>query len=111
MKAVLFLVIHDLLPTNERLHRINLTETLRCKVCGGNDTSLHRLIECQGRRAVWEETRKKLALILRTSPAHIQSDWVLKPPFSIWSPKRHGAVLWVLAHMVLFRMIERERER
>jgi hypothetical protein len=48
IKAMWFLVIHDLLPTNKRLHRINLTETLRCKVCGAVDTRLHRLIECQG---------------------------------------------------------------
>jgi hypothetical protein len=49
IKVMWFLVIHDLLPTNERLHRINLTETSKCKVCG-EDTRLHRLIECQGGR-------------------------------------------------------------
>jgi hypothetical protein len=47
IKAMWFLVIYDLLPTNERLHRINLTETSICNVCGEEDTRLHRLIECQ----------------------------------------------------------------
>jgi hypothetical protein len=67
IKATWFLVIHDLLPTNERLHRINLTETSRCKAYGAEDTRLHRLIECQRGKAVWDETRRRL--ILRTSPA------------------------------------------
>jgi hypothetical protein len=35
--AMLFLFIHDLLPTNERLLRINRTETPRCKVCREED--------------------------------------------------------------------------
>jgi hypothetical protein len=94
IKAMWFLVIHDFLPTNERVHRINLTETSRCKVCGEKDTRLHRLIECQEGRAVLEDkTRRKLTLILRASLAHIQSDWVLIPQFNIWPPKRHGTVL------------------
>jgi hypothetical protein len=85
IKAMWFLVIHDLVPTNERLHRINLKVTLRCKVCVEEDTRLHRLIECQGVRAVWDETRRKLAMILRTSPTHIQPNWGLRSQFSVCS--------------------------
>jgi hypothetical protein len=83
IKVMWFLVIHDLQPINERLHRINLAETSRCKMCGVEDTRLHRLIECQRGRAVWDETRMKLALILHMSLAHLEADRVLKPQFSI----------------------------
>jgi hypothetical protein len=106
IKAMWYLVIHDLMPTNERLNRINLKATAVCDVCGALDTSMHRLLECQGGKEVWDETRRLLAAILRTSPNHIPPDWVLRPQFQIWPPKRHGAVLWLLAHMVWFRTKE-----
>jgi hypothetical protein len=45
------MVIDDILPTKERLHRIALADTAHCTNCGQVDTLSHRLIDCgQGRK-------------------------------------------------------------
>jgi hypothetical protein len=41
-----------------------------------------------------------------TDPTQIPPEYVLKPQFSIWPPKRHGAVLWLLTQMVWFQTKE-----
>jgi hypothetical protein len=106
VKSVWFLVIHDVLPTNERLSKINLAETAACDRCGEVDTVLHRLTACSGGQAIWHITCRLLAMILRTAPTHIPPEWVLHPHFQIWPPTRHGAVLWLLAQLVWFRTKE-----
>jgi hypothetical protein len=34
---------------------------------------------------------------------HIPEEWLLRPDFQLWPPQRHRAVLWMLAHMAVFR--------
>jgi hypothetical protein len=46
IKVNWFKVIHDILPTNERLHAIGPTGTPLCPNCGENDTVMHKIIEC-----------------------------------------------------------------
>jgi hypothetical protein len=45
-KAAWFKVVHDILPTNVRLHNIRISPTHKCSHCGRLDTVLHRLTEC-----------------------------------------------------------------
>jgi hypothetical protein len=35
---------------------------------------------------------------------NIPEEWLLRPDFNIWPPKRHRAVLWILIHLVGYRM-------
>jgi len=44
-----------------------------------------------------------VALMLRTEPRWVPEEWLFRPHFKLWPPKRHRAVLWVLAHFVAFR--------
>jgi hypothetical protein len=97
-----YAVIHDLLPTNDRIHRIALTETDQCQTCGQKDTTDHRIFEYGEGRMLWRWTRASLAMILRTSEDHIPNEWPLRPSFQIWPPQRHEAILWLLAHFVHF---------
>jgi len=76
-------------------------------MCGEKDTSLHRIIGCGAGLAIWEWTRERIAWILRTDPSRIPEEWILRLQFHIWPPQRHKVVLWILAHMVWFRMRER----
>jgi hypothetical protein len=64
-----------------------------------HDTVLHRLIKCAGPQ-IWQWTTQKIALILRTIPTRIPSDWLLRPQ---WPPMRLPAVMWILANVVLIR--------
>jgi hypothetical protein len=45
-----------------------------------------------------------IARMMRTIPARIPDDWILHPQFNIWPPKRHRAILWIIAHVIIFRI-------
>ena len=98
------MAILDILPTNDRIHRIAVTDTDRCSQCGQIDTLEHRLTDCGVGKEMWRWTRVRLAALLRTNATYIPDDWTLHPSFSIWPPQRHGAILWILPHFVYFRM-------
>jgi hypothetical protein len=74
IKANWFRVIHDILPTNERLHTIRLTDSALCSTFGERDTITHRITECGEGREIWEWTRKRIAWKLRMDPAWIAQD-------------------------------------
>jgi hypothetical protein len=65
--------MHDLLPKNERLYRISLTDTDRCQTCGQKYTTVHRILECVEGRTMWRWTRARLAMKLKTIEDHIPS--------------------------------------
>jgi hypothetical protein len=105
--AVWYVIIHDIIPTNVRLNNIHLADTPNCKECGSLDTRLYRLIECGEGRNIWEWTRQRIAWIMRTTPGRILAEWLLRPQFRILAPRRNMEVLWILVHMVWFRVQER----
>ena len=48
-----YIVVHDIVPTNERLHTIRLVESDRCRHCGRGDNLVHRMTECNEVTAIW----------------------------------------------------------
>jgi hypothetical protein len=40
---------------------------------------------------------------MRTDVRNIPKTWLLKPDLLLWPPKRHRAVLWIIAHMAVYR--------
>ena len=101
-KAVWYKVIHNILPTNVRLNKIRISPTDKYNNCGMHDTIQHRLIECGEGQHTWQWTTQKIALILRTTPTQIPSEWLLRPQCALWPPTRRRAVMWILAN-VLYR--------
>ena len=104
IKSTWFRAIHDILPTRERLQKIRLSPTDQCQHCGEHDSIQHRLTECGDGIVPWEWTKKCLALMLRSDPKWIPTEWLLRPQFKLWPPQRHRTVLWTLANLVLYRM-------
>ena len=102
-EAVWYKVIHDILPTNVRLHKKRISPTGKCNNYGMHDTIQHCLIECGEGPQIWQWTTQKLALILRTIPTQIPSEWLLRRQCALWPPMRRRAVMWILANVVLFR--------
>ena len=100
--ATWYKVIHDIIPTNIRLHRIKMSPTDTCKDCGSKDTLGHRLTECGEGTTTWGRTKSIIARILRISAANIPDEWLLCPQFRQRPPQQHRAVLWVLAQYVTF---------
>jgi len=102
-KATWYKVIHGVIPTNERLHKIRMTPTDNCLQCSRKNTYTHRQKECGNGSLIWGWTLQRIALILRTNPRQIPADWLLRPQFTLWPPQRHIAVLWILANMIAYR--------
>jgi hypothetical protein len=74
-----YVVIQDILPTNERLHKIRLLDSSLCSHCGEPDTVQHRVTVCEEEARIWQWTKRRIAWILRIDPAHIPPDWTTRP--------------------------------
>jgi len=44
------------------------------------------------------------SILMRTSPARIPSEWLIRPQFHLWPAQRHRAVPWIIARYINFRM-------
>jgi len=55
--AVWYKIINDIIPTNEKLHRISMAPTDTGNECNNKDTLLHRLTECGESKAIWDLTQ------------------------------------------------------
>lgn len=88
MKDAWYKVINDILPTNDRLHKIRMSPTDKFRICGMQDTVQHRLMECGKGLEIWQWTAQKLAHILRTTLNQVPSDWLLRPHCALWPPSR-----------------------
>jgi hypothetical protein len=57
-------VVHDIIPTKERLHRINKSPAEACRHCGKTDTIGHRLTDCGDGSRIWNWTKRRIATML-----------------------------------------------
>jgi hypothetical protein len=91
-----------------RLHKIKMVPTDLCETCNKTDTLQHRLTECGEGPKMWEWTRRRIEIMLRTDPKHIPTEWLLGPTLKLWPTQRHRAVLWTLANFVVYRLQKKE---
>jgi hypothetical protein len=97
-------VIHDILPTNERLVPIHQVNTDGCRNCERVDNLQHRLSECKEGTAIWECTRRRVALMLRMESRQFPDEWPLRPHFHFWPQRRQRTLLWALAHLIWYSL-------
>ena len=107
VRAEWYKVIQDIVPTNIRLARINLSDTDRCRLCGRYNTLIHQLKVCMGMKDIWDWTRKRIGLLLHTDPTNIASEWTIMPSIDVGPAQRRRAILWGLAHMVYYSQHKR----
>jgi hypothetical protein len=88
IKSLWYTVIHDLIPTNEHLAAIHLTETDRCSQCGKVDTLQHRLTDYGQGVLIWNWTRARIAALLCMDTRIIPDEWPLRPTFQFWPTPR-----------------------
>jgi len=100
-EAARFTVIHDLIPTNDLLAKIQRCATNNCQHCGRVDILIHRL--CSEGADIWRWTRSRIAIILRMDPKYTLPEWTVRPSFHFWPLQRHRTILWILAHMIYYR--------
>jgi len=86
VRSAWYSVIHDIFPTHESLAAISFVDTDVCRQCDRSDTLTHRLMECEDGPAIWDWTRRHVAMMLRMDPRHIPIAWTLHPDFRLWPP-------------------------
>ena len=109
LKSTWYIVIHEIVPTNERLAAIRLADTDRCTLCGKLDSLSRRITECGEGHIIWNWTRARIAALLRMDPRQIPAEWTLRPTFHFWPPQKHAAMIWIIAHQVAYRMQTQKR--
>lgn len=94
-----YLVVHDLVPTNERLHKCKPTISDRCARCGAQDTLGHRLVSCGAAADVWAWLNRSVAR-LGTADAYLRPD-------RVWRPAQlSNTMQWVIGKIVRYLMEE-----
>ena len=73
--------VHDLIPTNQRLHRINMVNGGNCKICGKLDSLQHRLTECSITKGIWRHLAVQLACVYRRHIEAIVPTILLYPQY------------------------------
>ena len=71
---------------------------------GLEDIIQHRVTDCGEGPVTWYSSRTLLGMILRMNPTYIPKEWTTWPDFTLWPPQRHAAVLWIIAHLVHYRL-------
>jgi len=103
-RCIWYQAIHDTHQCTATPHLINMVPSHTCRRCTATDTLENRLIASGEGRKIWQYTKTLLARMLRPIPIHIPDEWILRPQFNIRPPKRHRAILWVVANVVIFRI-------
>jgi hypothetical protein len=101
--------VHDIVPSQDRLHRNHMAATNLCRKCDMVGNLSNRLLECDEGKVMWDWTKGRIAVLLRTTVRHMPDVWLLCPTFNIWPPKRRRAVLWILANFVAYCLQQRKR--
>jgi hypothetical protein len=103
-------VVHDIVPTRQRLAAHRIVAAVQCVLCGGVDTLLHRLVQCVAGAVLWRWTRGRLARFLRVEHTAILEEWLLRPAYHFWPPTKNAAVTWILAQFVCYRLHTQRRQ-
>jgi hypothetical protein len=72
--SVWYVVVHDLVPTNVKLHSIHIITTDACLKFGATYTLMHRLTERGATVDIWTWTTTRLPMIHRTTPRRISQE-------------------------------------
>ena len=75
-REFLFLLVHNILPTRERLFRMNMVESEAC-VCGGGVESLeHIFFTCVKSQSAWSWMRRKMETVVVGARLFSASDFM-----------------------------------
>ena len=114
VKDVLLLLIHNKLPTAERLGRIGVADSKVCKICPGGivEDVVHYFCECSRVESAWSWVRSRIVLLLGSS-ARTVSNWEL---LNLFLPRTgfEKEILWLIGttvHKFWKELFERDAVR
>ena len=96
LRDIMFLLIHNCLPTRDRLLRLNMCGSAACPKLDGIEDTEHLFTACIRSQAAWAWIRKKVQ--------DLMPDWVHQFPSNFelihlaYEALLDGEVLWLVAH-------------
>ena len=63
-RDTLFMIIHNIIPNKERIHRFNMIASPLCTACGVSVDNVHLFCECENVREAWFWLRQRLLGLL-----------------------------------------------
>ena len=94
-RDIMFLVIHNILPTRERLHRMNMSINGNCLKMDGVEDVEHLFTGCVRTQVAWAWARRKVI--------HLMPDWVRQFPSNFellhlaYEAILNTEILWVIS--------------
>jgi len=95
VRHVWFDLVHDIMPTNERLNRIGLSDTDKCVRCQRWDTALHRATTCGEAAATWSWLKGKLAGVTGAPQNTFAQDFLSRPDTKYPDNEAHNTAVWL----------------
>ena len=77
VRDIMFLIIHNILPTMDRLHRMNIRDTAMCKKEDGNEDVEHLFTGCVRTQVAWAWARRKGMHLMPVWATEFPSDFEL----------------------------------
>ena len=96
VRDIMFLLIHNCLPTRDRLLRLNMCEDAMCTSQDGIEDSEHLFTSCVRSHVAWAWTRRKIV--------HLMPDWVMQYPSNfellhfVYEAVMDAEILWLISH-------------
>jgi hypothetical protein len=89
-------IIHNIFPTNARLHELEITPHDQCIRCQTTDDLFHRFTVCPPLNIIWKSYQYMVAVLLHTSPSHITFDHMIRfPEYRYYPPHKKKFLLWL----------------
>jgi hypothetical protein len=92
LKSTWYTVIHEIVPTNERMAAINLADRDRFTLCAKLVSLPHRITECGERPIIWNWTRAGVAAEFRMDPRHMPEEWTMRSNFHFLAASETGRI-------------------
>ena len=107
VRSTWYTVVHDIIPCNERLAKIHLVATDKCKRCLTQvDSIQHRLTQCVISKQIWRTLAVQLAYLLPRQTSIIVPSLLLYPQHHVSDKHLRKKVNTLLGYTVHFIITE-----
>ena len=84
-----FRIVHNVFPTNARLHELDIIPHDQCNKCHLTDDLSHRFTACPPIQIIWRQYQRMVAILLHTSSAHVHfNDMIRFPEYRYYPPHK-----------------------
>ena len=95
-------VVHDIIPTRERLFKIKMTPTNKCSLCNQVDTIMHRLTQCPSALSIWLFVQGYIQHELKDSNINFTPNMFLFPDFVCTPKSKHEHLLYLMGYTIQY---------